>query len=94
MATIDLSQLGSAPSFTFSEMAGLEQVFGWAWQGAVTSRNIMLLNTGLSNSTTRSYFALCRYGATDLVVKEDVITDLRALRGCHQGRLPATQPVR
>ena len=81
VATIDLSQLGSAPSFTFSEMAGLEQVFGWAWQGAVTSRNIMLLNTGLEQQYYPFLFRSCvDLGATDLVVKEDVITDLEAFR--------------
>lgn len=81
VATIDLSQLGSAPSFTFSEMAGLEQVFGWAWQGAVTSRNIMLLNTGLEKQYYPFLFRSCvDMGATDLVVKEDVITDLQAFR--------------
>jgi len=81
VATIDLSQLGSAPSYTFSQTAGLEQVFGWAWQGAVTSRNIMLLNTGLENQYYPFLFRSCvDLGATDLVVKEDVITDSKAFR--------------
>lgn len=79
VATIDLSRLGSAPSFTFSEMAGLEQVFGWAWQGAVTSRNIMLLNTGIEKQYYPFLFRSCvDLGATDLVVKEDVIIDTEA----------------
>ncbi|NLK51882.1 MAG: hypothetical protein GX295_05500, partial [Syntrophomonadaceae bacterium] len=79
VATIDLSQLESAPSFVFSETAGLEQVFGWAWQGAVTSRNIMLLNTSLEQQYYPFLFRSCvDLGATDLVVKEDVITDPEA----------------
>ncbi len=74
VATIDLSQLGSAPSYAFSQAAGLEQVFGWAWQGAVTSRNIMLLNTGLENQYYSFLFRSCiDLGATDLVVKDDVV---------------------
>jgi len=75
VATIDLSQMGSAPSYTFSQAAGLEQVFGWAWQGAVTSRNIMLLNTGLEMQYYSFLFRSCvDLGATDLVVKDDVVT--------------------
>lgn len=79
VATIDLSQLGSAPSYTFSQSAGLEQVFGWAWQGAVTSRNIMLLNTGLENQYYSFLFRSCvDLGATDLVVKDDVVKNPEA----------------
>lgn len=74
VATIDLSQYGSAPSYTFSKVAGLEQVFGWAWQGAVTSSNIMLLNTGLEKQYYPFLFRSCiNLGATDLVVKEDIV---------------------
>lgn len=81
VATIDLSQFGSAPSFAFSEIAGLEQVFGWAWQGAVTSRNIMLLNTGLEHQYYPFLLRSCvDLGATDLVVKENVVTDLKAFK--------------
>lgn len=79
VATIDLSRLGSAPSFLFSEVAGLEQVFGWAWQGAVTSTSIMLLNTGLEYQFYPFLFRSCNYlGATDLIVKSDVVRDPEA----------------
>jgi 6-pyruvoyl tetrahydropterin synthase-like protein len=81
VATVDLSQLGSAPSYTFSQAAALEQVFGWAWQGATTSRNIMLLNTGLENQYYPFLFRSCvDLGATELVVKEDVVTDLKSFQ--------------
>jgi len=79
VATIDLSMLGSTPSFLFSESAGREQVFGWAWQGAVTSGNIMLLNTGLEQQYYPFLFRSCvNLGATDLIVKDDVVRDPRA----------------
>jgi len=85
VATIDLSQLGSAPSYAFSELYSLEQVFGWAWQGAVTSRNIMLLNTGLEKQYYPFLFCSCvDLGATDLVVKDDVITDVAAFGNAGQ----------
>lgn len=76
VATLDLSQFGSSPSYYFSARAGREQVFGWAWQGAATAQNIMLLNTSLEFGhypfTFRSLFFL---GATDFVVKEDLVRD-------------------
>lgn len=81
IATIDLSQLGSAPSYVFSELFGMEQVFGWAWQGAITSNNIMLLNTGLDSNYYPFLFRSCvDLGATDLVVKDDVIDDIQEFR--------------
>ena len=74
VATLDFSRLGSAPSFIFSNTAGLEQVFGWAWQGAVTSTNIMLLNTGLEKEYYPFLFRACiNLGATELVVEDEVI---------------------
>ncbi|MEW5920721.1 MAG: 6-pyruvoyl-tetrahydropterin synthase-related protein [Bacillota bacterium] len=76
IATVDLSRLGSAPSFLFSETAGREQVFGWAWQGATTSQNIMLLNMGLEYQYYPFLFRSCvLLGATDLLVKNDVIEE-------------------
>lgn len=81
VATIDLSQLGSAPTYAFSEFYSLEQVFGWAWQGAVTSRNIMLLNTGVERQYYPFLFCSCvNLGATDLVVKDDVVTDMTSFQ--------------
>ncbi len=74
VATIDLSKLGSAPSYLLAEQAGREQVFGWAWQGAATSPNIMLINTGLQFQYYPFLFRSCvLLGATDLLVKDDVI---------------------
>ncbi len=76
VATIDLSSLGSAPSYLFSEAAGREQVFGWAWQGATTSSNIMLLNMGIEYQYYPFLLRSCvLLGATDLLVKNDVIEE-------------------
>ena len=47
VATLDLSSLASPPAYMLSVFSGREQVFGWAWQGATTSQNIMLLNTAI-----------------------------------------------
>ncbi|MEW6080459.1 MAG: 6-pyruvoyl-tetrahydropterin synthase-related protein [Bacillota bacterium] len=76
IATIDLSRLGSAPSYLFSETAGRGQVFGWAWQGATTSYNIMLLNMGLEYQYYPFLFrSSVLLGGTDLLVKDDVISE-------------------
>ncbi len=67
-ATLDLSSMGSAPSYLFSINSEKEQVFGWAWQGATTSRNIMLLNTALEYNWYPFLFReLEHLGATDLM---------------------------
>ncbi|MGE5381483.1 MAG: 6-pyruvoyl-tetrahydropterin synthase-related protein [Methylocystaceae bacterium] len=68
VATLDISTLGSAPSLLFSVAGHREQVFGWAWQGATTANNIMLLNTAMEHklypfAIKQLYFL----GATDVV---------------------------
>lgn len=76
VGTIDLSRLGSIPSYLFACEAGREQVFGWAWQGAATAPNIMLLNTAVTAGYYPFLFSRLQYlGATDLVVKDDIVTD-------------------
>ncbi len=69
VAVLDLSRLGSEPSFVFSQSGGREQVFGWAWQGAAIGPGLVLLNTALEQG--RYTYAVDRslqLGATDLVV--------------------------
>lgn len=46
---MDLSGLGSYPSYGLCVDGGVSYTFGWAWQGAVTADNIMLLNQSLEN---------------------------------------------
>jgi uncharacterized membrane protein/6-pyruvoyl-tetrahydropterin synthase len=82
VAALDLSQFGSSPSYYFSARAGREQVFGWAWQGATTSRNIMLLNTSLEFSHYPFLFRSLLYlGATDLAVKDELFRDPVSFEG-------------
>lgn len=74
VATIDLSRLDSPPSFVYSLVNRREQVFGWAWQGAVTSSNIVLLNTGLEMQYYPFLFRSCLYlGATDMIVLDKMV---------------------
>ncbi len=74
--TLDLSTLGSAPSYLFSTSPKLEQVFGWAWQGAETAQNIMLLNSSFETQHYPFLFGRSEeLGTTDLVVKDDAVKD-------------------
>ncbi|MGE5392044.1 MAG: 6-pyruvoyl-tetrahydropterin synthase-related protein [Deltaproteobacteria bacterium] len=74
VATLDLSSLGSSPSYYLSSDANREQVFGWAWQGAKTAQNVMLLNTAIENQWYPYLFQRLNYlGATDLMVLQSLI---------------------
>lgn len=73
-ATMDLSRIQSAPSYLFSSLSNREQVFGWAWQGAATAQNIMLLNTALEREYYPFMFKeLVQLGATEVVVKNNLL---------------------
>ncbi|NLX03397.1 MAG: hypothetical protein GXY40_12860 [Syntrophomonadaceae bacterium] len=74
VATLDLSKLGSSPSYLLAEVAGREQVFGWAWQGAKTAQNLMLINMALENEWYPYVFQRLSYmGTTDLMTFQDAI---------------------
>lgn len=74
VATLDLSKLGSSPSYLLTEVAGREQVFGWAWQGAKTAQNLMLINMALENEWYPYVFQRLSYmGTTDLMTFQDAV---------------------
>jgi 6-pyruvoyl tetrahydropterin synthase-like protein len=78
VATLDLSKLGSSPSYLLTEVAGREQVFGWAWQGAKTAQNLMLINMALENEWYPYVFQRLSYmGTTDLMTFQDAVKDSR-----------------
>jgi uncharacterized membrane protein len=58
-AVIDISSYGSYPSFGISGDDGVCYTFGWAWQGAVTGDNIVLLNEALENEKYLYLFDRC-----------------------------------
>lgn len=80
IALLDLSELGSFPSYYLSTGAGMRQVYGWAWQGAKTSTNIMLLNTALEKGWYLYLFDRClQLGSHYVAIKTDKIKDWSAL---------------
>lgn len=79
-ATLDLSDIQSAPSYLFSSLSEREQVFGWAWQGAATAENIMLLNTALEREYYPFMFKeLLQLGATEVVFKKNLFKNFEKI---------------
>ena len=76
VAVLDGSQFGSFPSF----YTKAPQVYGWAWQGAGTAENIVLLNTALENGYYEVMFdRILELGADTLLIKKDLINELSRL---------------
>ena len=69
VATADLSQLGSSPSYLFSTVGGKEQVYGWAYQGAITSPVLAMINQAIEKGYPAfAIDRLERLGADSIVV--------------------------
>lgn len=79
IGVLDLSRLDADPSYFISRLnqeKELGQVFGWAWQGAATAQNIMLLNTGLEFGFYDYMFdRSLEMGADTLIAFRPVIKD-------------------
>lgn len=81
---LDSSEFGSFPSYyiTYNHSGrAANQVYGWAWQGASTAKNIVLINTALENG----YYGLMfdralELGSDVLVVKKSFIKDYKKLQ--------------
>jgi uncharacterized membrane protein len=68
-ATLDLSRLGSAPSYLFTAVSDREQIFGWAYQGSATVDLTSSLNLALQEGyDTYTVDRLDRLGVDDAVV--------------------------
>lgn len=80
IAVLDSSQFGSFPSYyiPYNKVGGVKnQVFGWAWQGAATAQNIVMLNTALEMEYHDLMFdRALELGADTLVVKKNFISNL------------------
>jgi len=76
-ATLDYSRLGSLPSFLFTAVGGREQIYGWAYQGARTARNVAAINEALRRGYD-SYVLdrLDLLGVDDVVLLRDAAVDL------------------
>ena len=83
IAVLDSSSFGSYPSYyiNYNSVNGDQgQVYGWAWQGAATAKNIVMINTALENG----YYGLMfdralELGADTLIVRKELMKDLSNL---------------
>lgn len=74
-AVMDLSQFGSYPSWGLSTgEKKVKSTFGWAWQGASTSSNIVMLNTAFEYEAYDYLFDRCvELGNDTVLIKKDII---------------------
>jgi len=72
-ATLDLSRLGSEPSYAFSSKGQREQLFGWAYQGASTAATVAALNDAIELGFP-AYLVdrLNLYGTDDVVLLNEL----------------------
>lgn len=69
VALMDLSILNSYPSWELCEGENATQyTFGWAWQGASTASNIVMLNTSLERGNFEYLFDRCLELGNDTVI--------------------------
>lgn len=68
-ALMDLSRLNAYPSWELCEGENPTQyTFGWAWQGASTASNIVMLNTALEEGNYEYLFDRCLELGNDTVI--------------------------
>lgn len=74
-AVMDLSSFGSYPSWGLSTGEdAVKSTFGWAWQGASTSSNIVMLNTAFEYETYDYLFDRCvELGNDTVLIKKDIV---------------------
>lgn len=83
IGVLDNSSFGSFPSYYIPYNSGdgtKDQIYGWAWQGAKTSENIVMLNTSLENGYYELMFdRALELGADTLVVRKRFINNYTSL---------------
>jgi len=88
LTLMDQSTYGSYPSFGISaEEPATRYTFGWAWQGAATAYNIMMLNTALERGHYYYLFDRCLELGDDtvLVQKQQVREARQSLEALEEG---------
>lgn len=74
LAIMDLSNIGSYPSLLISKGFDIRYLFGWAYQGAYTVKEIVQLNEAYENGYFSYVFdRLENYGCDSVVLKKDEI---------------------
>jgi len=72
-ATLDLSRLGSAPSYLVTAVGNRDQIFGWAYQGCATVPIIASINFALEEGFHAYAFdRLERLGVDDVIMMKGI----------------------
>ena len=79
ISLLDLSVYGSYPSFKISaEEPRTQYTFGWAWQGAATAHNIMMVNTALERGYYYYLFdRSLELGDDTVLINKDLVTQAK-----------------
>ena len=73
-ALMDLSLIGSYPSYYIIQEKNVNYLFGWAYQGAFTVKEIVNLNEAFENRYfTYVFDRLIDYGCDTVVIKKDLV---------------------
>lgn len=81
IALMDISEFGSYPSYYICNGKDNKlYAFGWAWQGAQTAQNIVLLNTALEKEYyTYMFDRVLEMGCDTVLVKKDKVKNIEKL---------------
>lgn len=84
VAIMDCSEFGSFPSYYLCTGENtVPYAYGWAWQGAATAQNIVMLNTAIENEYYSYMFDRClEMGCDTVVIKRDKVKDFNKLNSC------------
>lgn len=79
VSLLDVSAYGSYPSFHLSaEDPKTQYTFGWAWQGAATAKNIVMINTALENGYYYYLFdRSLELGDDTILVRKELVTQAK-----------------
>lgn len=75
VSIIDLSAYGSYPSWKLSEgNSPTKYTYGWAWQGAATSSNIVMINTAMERGYFDYMFDRCfELGNDTVIIRKELV---------------------
>lgn len=83
LSLLDISAYGSYPSYGLAaEDPNIRYTFGWAWQGAATASNIVMINTALEKGYYYYMFDRCfELGNDTVLVRKELVKQAKKTLG-------------